>query len=190
MTVDLRERTLAWLTDALGARAGALELSPSGNSGPVDDPTATSVALPAAAGADYGFTVWFYEGGDAEIAAHLVDAAGQRVPAPTPGEAAGASFWYQPFELEDYERSLERLADAFEATLRRVLTHETRVRQRRGWLFWHFALDVRTSDGAWEPVYGYGALRAGVPGPVHRATREFTAPPLLDASTVPAAVRA
>ena len=85
--------------------------------------------LPTAPGAEYSFTLWFDEGGEREISAELI-----------PYQNDRPYFWYRPFELAEFRDNVENLEAKFCDELEILLTHETRVVQKKGWLFWGLPL--------------------------------------------------
>lgn len=105
--------------------------------------------LPPAVGADYFFQLSFYQNGERQICAKLLGSGG-----------AAEYFWYRPFELEAFGRNRQHLVDAFCEELKLLLTHATRIVQRKGWLFWRLRCDYW--DGKhWKPVSGNSAFRGG-----------------------------
>ena len=105
--------------------------------------------LPIAPGAEYFFRLWFYEGGEREITAHLIQ-----------HRSDDTYFWYRPFEMGEFKGSEDDLVSEFCKELEVLLTHETRVVQRKGWLFWHFRCEYRTGE-KWRNVYRHSAFRGG-----------------------------
>jgi hypothetical protein len=99
--------------------------------------------FPREPGSDYGFEAHLYDGlGDLQIHAELKDSDDERK----------TYFWYRSYERWDFV-GLEEMLTQFERDLLLVLTHDTRVRQRRGVAFWHFTLPFQTNglqelDGA------------------------------------------
>jgi hypothetical protein len=105
--------------------------------------------LPAAPGAEYFFQLWFYEGGERHIRAELMQHRGD-----------DTYFWYRPFERAEFRGSEEDLVNEFCEVLEALLVHETRIVQRRGWLFWHFRCEYRAAE-MWKGVYAHSAFRCG-----------------------------
>jgi hypothetical protein len=105
--------------------------------------------LPLATGAEYFFRLWFYEGGERQISARLIQ---QR--------SDDTYFWYRPFEMGELNGSEDDLVSEFCEELEALLTHETRVVQRKGWLFWHFRCEYCTGE-KWKSIYSYAAFRGG-----------------------------
>jgi hypothetical protein len=103
--------------------------------------------LPTAPGAEYSFTLWFDESGEREISATLTTCLNER-----------PYFWYRPFELAEFRNNVEQLETKFCDELGILLTHETRVVQRKGWLFWGFRCEYRAEE-RWQRVYSHSALR-------------------------------
>jgi hypothetical protein len=54
----------------------------------------------------------------------------------------------------------EDLVSDFCEELEVLLTHETRIVQRKGWLFWHFRCEYRAGEN-WKSVCSQSAFRAG-----------------------------
>lgn len=107
------------------------------------------VDLPAAPGAEYFFKLWFLENGERHISAQLIERAN-----------AANYFWYRPFDLAEFRGCESDLAAEFCEQLELVLTHATRIIQRRGWLFWRFRCQY--SDGQkWTNISSHMALRGG-----------------------------
>jgi hypothetical protein len=116
--------------------------------------------LPTAPGAEYSFTLWFDESGERQISATLIR-----------DQNDHPYFWYRPFELAEFRNNVEELEATFCDELKVLLTHETRIIQRKGWLFWGFRCEYQ--EGAeWKEVYG------------HRASRWFKPPQILGKSLV------
>ena len=67
------------------------------------------------------------------------------------------SFWYMPFEADDYATDLERVAH-FRDVAFDVLRHRTRITLVRGLLFSTFRCEAYR-DGAWKRIYNNGYLR-------------------------------
>jgi hypothetical protein len=107
----------------------------------------TRIDLPPASGADYFFRL--YSAPEMQIHAELA----------TP-VSDGNYFWYRPFESAAFGDSVEALDAAFNEMLEKLLTHETRIIQKSGWLNWHFKCEYAASDG-WKRIYGHSALKLG-----------------------------
>jgi hypothetical protein len=107
----------------------------------------TRIDLPAAAGADYFFQLWIEP--EMQISAELAVAA-----------ADVNYFWYRPFESAEFRDSMEALESAFCETLEKLLTHETRIVQKNGWLNWHFKCEYKAADN-WMRIYRHSALKLG-----------------------------
>jgi hypothetical protein len=157
MPSKIDERTLALLNRLLGDYGPVTPpLEPLGNS----RENARKLDLPSAPGADYFFRLWFYDDGERQIGAHLIQ-----------HSSADIYFWYRPFELAEFRGSQDDLVTEFCEELESLLTHETRIIQRKGWLFWGFRCEYR--EGAeWKEVYG------------HLASRWFKPPQILGKSCV------
>lgn len=124
-------------------------------------PDTIRVDLPRAPGADYRFCLWYYADGERQIHAEPVDAE----------FGAAGTFWYHAFEHADYG---SRLNDEFDAELMRLLKHDTRVRQRRGWLSWRFSLEL-ARGGAWELVSTLATARGAIAVPkIHGRERIYS----------------
>jgi len=91
--------------------------------------------LPTAPGAEYFFRLWFYEGGERQISARLIQHFGDET-----------YFWYRPLEMTEFRGSEDDLVSEFCEELETLLTHETRIVQRKGWLFWHFRCEYRAEE--------------------------------------------
>jgi len=113
------------------------------------DPKIAILDLPTAPGAEYFFRVWFYEGGERQISAQLI----QR-------RSDDTDFWYRPLEMGEFNGSEDDLVSEFYEELEALLTHETRIVQRRGWLFWHFRCEYRAGEN-WKGVRGHSAFFRG-----------------------------
>jgi hypothetical protein len=107
------------------------------------------VELPTAPGAEYFFRLWFFEGGERQISAQLIQHRNE-----------STYFWYRPFEMAEVSGSEDDLVTEFCEELEALLTHETRIVQRKGWLFWHFRCDYREGE-KWKRVYSHFAFRGG-----------------------------
>lgn len=110
--------------------------------------------LPAASGAEYRWSLWFYANGERHIYATLW-------PEPVGATDDDAVVWYHPFEIEDYHRSALELEAAFHAEVLRLLRSYTRIRMRRLLVNWSIELESSEHGSNWERVYGFRALRAG-----------------------------
>jgi hypothetical protein len=125
----------------------------------VTGPHICRLDLPPAHGADYFFRLWFSPDGERQIGAKLVE------------DSDDASyFWYRPFELAEFRDSNEDLVNTFCEKLEALITHETRIIQRKGWLCWHFRCDYRASEN-WKCLYRHSALRGGFKPPQIRGRR-------------------
>ena len=105
--------------------------------------------LPTAPGAEYFFRVWFHEDGERQISAHLIQ-----------HRSDDTYFWYRSLEMAEFNGSKDDLLIEFCEELEALLTHETRIVQRKGWIFWHFRCDYRTEE-KWKSVCGHSAFRGG-----------------------------
>ena len=103
--------------------------------------------LPTAPGAEYSFTLSFEESGEREISARLMRYQNDH-----------PYFWYRPFELAEFRNNVEELEAKFCDELKVLLTRETRIIQRKGWLFWGFRCEHRAGE-KWKKVYSHFALR-------------------------------
>jgi|SRR6266446_157504 hypothetical protein len=90
------------------------------------------IDLPTAQDAEYFFRVWFDAGGERQITAQLVRR-----------RSVDTYFWYRPLEMGEFNGSEDNLVIKFCQELEALLTHETRIVQRKGWLFWHFRCEYR-----------------------------------------------
>ena len=88
--------------------------------------------LPTPPDAEYFFRLWFYEGGERQIGARLIQ-----------DRSDDTYFWYRPLEMAEFRGSEDDLVSEFCEELKALLTHETRIVQRKGWLFWHFRCEYR-----------------------------------------------
>jgi hypothetical protein len=111
--------------------------------------------LPSAPGAEYFFSLWFFESGERQISAQLLDHG-----------MDGTYFWYRPLEVAEFRGSENDLVSKFCEELEALLTHETRIVQRKGWLVWHFHCEYRKGE-EWKDVYGHSAFRGGRFKPPH-----------------------
>lgn len=97
----------------------------------------TWIDLPTAVGAEYFFQI---STSPEQIAVQL-----------TKEGADSNYFWYMPFEDADYGGSMEKLDQHFCETVEKLLTHDTRIIYRSGWLSWQFRCEYRAKDG-WENI--------------------------------------
>jgi hypothetical protein len=118
------------------------------------------IDLPPADGADYFFRLWFYSDGERQIGAQLVEDSDD-----------ARYFWYRPFESAEFRESNVDLVNAFCKELEALITHETRIIQRKGWLFWHFRCDYRASEN-WKCLYKHAAFRGGGFKPLEARVRK------------------
>ena len=128
--------------------------------------TTARIDLPTAPGAEYSFTLWFGESGDREISAVLTECRNER-----------PYFWYRPFEMAEFGKNIEELETQFCNELEILLTHETRVIQAKGWLFWHLSCEYH-EGGEWKRVYGHFALRWFKSPQITGNRRVFYSPPI------------
>jgi hypothetical protein len=98
----------------------------------------TRIDLPAAIGAEYLFELWIRP--ETQIGARLIE-----------GGADCNYFWYLPFEDTDYGSSMEKLDQHFCETVEKLLTHDTRIIYRSGWMSWQFRCDYET-QGQWKQI--------------------------------------
>jgi hypothetical protein len=105
--------------------------------------------LPAAPGAEYFFRLWFYEGGERQISAQLIQ-----------DRCDDTYFWYRPLEMAEFGGSEDDLVSEFCEELEALLTHETRIVQQKGWLFWDFRCEYRAGE-MWKSIYSPSAFRGG-----------------------------
>jgi hypothetical protein len=105
------------------------------------------INIPAAPGADYSFWLLFQP--ERQIGAALIGA-----------DPARPYFWYMPFEDAAYNNSVEKLDGAFFETLELLISHETRIVQKRGLFFDSFRCEYKCSSG-WQRVNGMAGLRMG-----------------------------
>jgi hypothetical protein len=103
------------------------------------------VNLPAAPGAEYSFELYFRP--EKQIHAKLIN-------------ADSLYFWYMPFEEAAFNNSLEKLDGAFIETVDLLISHETRIVQKRGLFLDSFCCDHKGSSG-WRRVYWMAGLRMG-----------------------------
>jgi hypothetical protein len=110
-------------------------------------PEYVRLIFPRPSGSDYGFEAHIYHDlGDLQIHAEPAD----------PGHPDGIYFWYRSYERWDYT-GLEEMLTQFERDLLLVLTHDTRVKQRRGFVFWHFTLEYQ--ENGLQELAGASAFR-------------------------------
>lgn len=116
----------------------------------VSNSSGCRVQLPPASGADYSFWLHLRDSGEHQISAkpvHDID--------------SESMFWFMPFELPDFHHSVEELAEAYLQAVEVALTHETKILQKRGWLFWYFECRYRVGETA---MYLYSMrIRRGLP---------------------------
>jgi hypothetical protein len=112
----------------------------------VAGPNIGRLDLPPAHGADYFFRLWF-SSDERQISAKLIENSDDT-----------KYFWYRPFELAGFRDSMDDLVRTFCEDLEALTTHETRIIQRKGWLFWHFRCEYCIS-GNWKYLYRHSALR-------------------------------
>jgi hypothetical protein len=125
--------------------------------------------LPTASGAEYSFTLWFDESGERQISAKLKQYKNDR-----------PYFWYRPFELAEFRNNVEKLEAKFCDELGILLTHETRIIQRKGWLFWSFRCEYHEGEN-WKGVYGHMALRWFKPPQIIGKSRVYRSAPVSSA---------
>ena len=107
--------------------------------------------LPTALGGDYFFQIGLHGDVERQISARPTNI----------GRDDSCYFWYRPFdELVEQPGSREDLINAFSNMLKTLLTHKTRIVQRKGWLFWHFRCEYYEGD-AWKMIYRHSAFRGG-----------------------------
>jgi hypothetical protein len=97
--------------------------------------------FPISQGSEYGFSAWFLESGELSIDAYLSS---------SEQFSRSLDFWYHSFEEDEFE-AREELVEEFQSELIQLLTHETRIVQRKRPRAYDFACEVRLED--WTPVY-------------------------------------
>jgi hypothetical protein len=86
----------------------------------------TRIDLPAAPGADYFYQILeIYP--EMQIGAELIG-----------WDPEINYFWYRPFELAEFRNSRDALEAALCETLEKLLTNDTQIVQKSGWLTWNF----------------------------------------------------
>jgi hypothetical protein len=146
MPPKIDDTTVALLNRLLGGRSPEIPTVKSlGNS----ENKFIRVDLPAAASAQYSFSLWFYEDREREISAQ-----------PLQQNDDHDYFWSRSFELAEFVGSEGDLVKAFCSELEVLLTHETRIVQRKGLLFWHFVCEYRDRE-KWKSVGSNSAFRFG-----------------------------
>ena len=103
--------------------------------------------LPVPEGADYRFWCLLYDDGEPQIGAERLDI--------DPDEY----FWYRLFEDPDFASDDER-SERFTEFLSEIVRFPSRILQRRGWLFWHFDIELEKS-GVWRRVHGHACMKFG-----------------------------
>jgi hypothetical protein len=152
MTPKIDAKTAALLHRLLGDRNPIIQPAESrGNSREI----IARLDLPAAPGAEYFFRFWFYEGGERQISARLLQ-----------DHSDDTYFWYRPLEMGEFGGSEDNLVSEFCEELEALLTHETRIVQKKGWLFWHFRCEYRVGE-KWKNVCSHSAFRGGRFNPPH-----------------------
>lgn len=122
------------------------------------------IDLPTAAGAEYRFTLW--SGcGEKQISARLLT-----------GDKT-ATFWYMPFEKAAF-RSAEQLDKALLDALELIMGHNTRIEQKRGFLFEHFKCEYESASG-WKRLDGVSFLRLIPALKTLGRTHVYQSPPLV-----------
>ena len=125
------------------------------------------LALPAPLGADYSFRLHEYGNGDKQISAALLH-----------GKAEGSHFWYRSFEVTGYKSQKDQLKADFLEAVRIIMTCETQIEQRRGWLFWDLSCNY-LEGGAWKRLGSMEILRGQVKLPEIQGDRAvYKSPPL------------
>lgn len=142
----------------------------------VSQPTYVKLALPAARGADFHFNVYVYDDGEPQITAQ---------PRVGGGDLHDVrdlvAFWHLSFEAPDFLSDDDRL-NAFLAVLGCLLTHDVRIRQRRGWLNYSFTCEYQADD-RWIALPGVSYLRWTLrPAAPEAGVLCFSSPPLLPAT--------
>ncbi|HYL67814.1 MAG TPA: hypothetical protein VEX69_01485 [Candidatus Limnocylindria bacterium] len=126
--------------------------------------------LPIAPGAEYFFRLSFYEDGERQISAQLIEHSGDET-----------YFWYRPLEMGEFRGSEDDLVCEFCEELEALLTHETRIVQRKGWVFWHFRCEYRTGE-KWKSVCSHSAFRGSFKPPhIDGKRRVYHSPPVATA---------
>ncbi len=125
--------------------------------------------LPRPPGADYFFRL-IISGYEYTLAA---------VPADEP---EAEMFWHQSFESLGAE-SLKAVEPTFRDFVLHIISHDSRITQRRGLLLYGFTCEIRRGD-AWKRVGGrILALRRRFRAPrMQERTREYRAPALIPAA--------
>jgi hypothetical protein len=99
------------------------------------------VQFPLSANSDYRFSAWFFDASSLAIEADISS---------LKELALRLDFWQHPFKAEDFASSEEMVA-LFQDELLTLLTHETRIIQRKRPHTWEFACEVYLDD--WTLVH-------------------------------------
>lgn len=97
--------------------------------------------FPITRGSEYGFSIWCLGPEELSIDAYLSS---------SEPHSRDLDFWYHSFRPGDFETSDQMIED-FQSELLRLLTHETRILQRRRPRGYDFLCEVRLED--WAPVH-------------------------------------
>jgi hypothetical protein len=81
--------------------------------------------------------------------------------------------------MGEFRGSEDDLVNEFCEELEALLIHETRIVQRKGWLFWHFRCEYRTGE-KWKGVCSHSAFRGGrfKPPPIKGTRRVYHSAPI------------
>ena len=138
MPARIDEKTLVLLNDLLGHPVEPQHDSRS---------NFFRIDLAPAHGAEYFFTLWFHEDGERQISAQLIQ-----------DRSDDTYFWCRTLEMAEFGGREHDLLNAFCEELEALLTHETRIVQRKGWIFWHFHCEYRAGE-TWKSVGSQSAFR-------------------------------
>ena len=87
-------------------------------------------------------------------------------------------FWYHPFEDWQYRGGSAELENAVLSELTAIVSHPTRITQRRKRFSWSFICEYQEGE-AWKPLYEHNLLRGNRSLPaIDGSERVYRSPPL------------
>jgi len=125
-----------------------------------------TIRLPLAEDADYSFSFHLHPDGEKVISANLPDSDPQ------------IYFWFKPFEAADYGHNQESLDEDFLMVIETLLTRETTILQKSGFIWHSFRLAYRVGDRA-RILNQHSGLRLSFAAPpIQGKQRTYRAGPL------------
>ena len=101
--------------------------------------------FPSKPDSDYRFILYLYEEGNLSIGAELIN------------NSSNYYFWSRLIEQYS-KRTVEEMQSEAIDVLGKILRYDTKIVQKKGWLFWHFSCQYEV-NGHFESVGGNSTLK-------------------------------